>query len=145
MDIVLHCSASKFGNAALIDSWHRERGFTMIGYHYVILNGWIGSKKYHKWFDGAIETGRPIDDDKDFEWDEIGAHTLGHNGSVGICIIGDSNSFTEKQIESVELLLNVLKKQFGDIKVYQHSNFDPVNKPWCAGLSKEQMEEFNNL
>lgn len=145
MDVILHCSESIFGNAALIDSWHRARGWSMIGYHYVILNGKLSATKYHKWFDGSIETGRPIDDDKDFEPDEIGSHTLGHNTCVGICLIGKSNSFTTKQIESVKLLLKMLKIQFGSIKVYQHSDFDPVNKSHCAGFSKTQMELFNKV
>lgn len=145
MDVVLHCSASNFGNAALIDSWHRIRGWSMIGYHYVILNGQIGANKYHKEFDGTIETGRPIDEDKDFELDELGAHTLGHNNSVGVCLIGESGSFTNKQLQAVKKLLKILKKQFGNIMVYQHSDFDPINKSWCAGLSKEQMLEFNSI
>ena len=37
--IIIHCSDSEFGDAALIDKWHKERGWTGIGYHYVILNG----------------------------------------------------------------------------------------------------------
>jgi hypothetical protein len=144
MDVIIHCSASKFGNAAEITRWHLERGFSTIGYHYVILNGWIGSNKYYKWFDGAIETGRPIDDDKWFEPDEVGAHTLGHNNCVGICLVGNSNSFTIKQIESLKLLLSVLKKQWDIIKIYQHSDFE-VKKPYCAGLNKSVMNELNNI
>ena len=145
MDVVLHCSASKFGNAALIDSWHRAKGWSMIGYHYVVLNGWISSIKYHNYFDGSVETGRPIDDDSDFESNEIGAHTLGHNNSVGVCLIGESNMFTVNQIFSVKKLLAMLKQQFGTINVYQHSDFDPINKPNCAGFSKKQMKEFNKI
>ena len=144
MDIIVHCSASKFGNAAEITRWHLERGFSTIGYHFVILNGQVGAKKYNKWFDGNIETGRPIDDDKWFETDEIGAHALGHNNTIGICLIGESNSFTVRQLRSLTLLLRVLKKQFGEITVYQHSDFEP-KKPFCAGLSKEQMLKLNNI
>jgi hypothetical protein len=39
--IVIHQSDSAFGNAAVIDKWHRERGWSGIGYHWVILNGRI--------------------------------------------------------------------------------------------------------
>ena len=144
MDVIVHCSASKFGNAAEITRWHLERGFTTIGYHYVILNGHIGAKKYHKEFNGTIETGRPIDDDAWFELDEIGAHTLGHNSCVGICLIGESGEFTSKQIDSLVKLLKMLKKQFVSIKVYQHSDFE-VTKPWCAGLDPLVMEELNKV
>ena len=145
MDVILHCSASKFGNAIEINRWHLDRGFAMIGYHFVILNGQVSAKKYNKFFDGVIESGRPLDDDAYIETDEVGAHTLGHNNCVGVCLIGESNSFTANQIASVKVLLCALKKQFGKIKVFQHSDFDPINKPWCAGFSKEQMDKFNKV
>lgn len=73
--IIIHCSDSPRGRgdgAAAIDLWHRERGFDMIGYHYVILE------------DGNVENGRP-------EFIQ-GAHVRGHNkGSIGICLIGDDH------------------------------------------------------
>lgn len=144
MDVVIHASASKYGNAAEITKWHLSRGFKAIGYHFIILNGQTGLKKYYKYFDGSIETGRPIDDDSWFELDEVGAHTLGHNYSVGICLIGESNTFTENQLASLIKLLKILKKQFGSIKVYQHSDFEP-KKPFCAGLTKEVMLQLNNI
>lgn len=70
--IMLHCSATREGAdfcAADIDSWHRQRGFRAIGYHYVVC------------LDGTIEEGRP--------YHEEGAHALGWNRrAVGICYIG---------------------------------------------------------
>lgn len=77
--IVIHCSATRAGQdvrAADIDKWHKERGFAMIGYNYVIdLNG-------------TVEVGRPLSRD--------GAHcnTAGTSGksynrhSIGICYVG---------------------------------------------------------
>lgn len=144
MDVIIHCSDSSFGNACLIDSWHRERKFSMIGYHFVILNGWLASKKYHRFFNGSIETGRPLDDDNQFEKDELAAATLGKNDCVQICLIGKSGEFTIAQIKNCAILLRELKAQYGIIKVYQHSDFEP-KKPFCAGLSKSQMEIFNSL
>ena len=47
--IIIHCSATPRGvdySAADIDKWHRQRGFSKIGYHYVIR------------LDGKIEKGR---------------------------------------------------------------------------------------
>ena len=40
MEIILHCSDSEFGNAAIITKWHalpkpNGRGWSNIGYHYV--------------------------------------------------------------------------------------------------------------
>lgn len=150
MDVILHCSDSKFGNAVLIDNWHREKGFNNgagihIGYHYVILNGQISATKYHNYFDGNIETGRPIDGDAAFENDETAAATLGKNNCVQIVLIGVTGQFTLAQCRSAGLLLKMLKEQFQGIKVYQHSDFDPVNRKFCAGISKTQMQVFNSL
>lgn len=77
--IVIHCSASRAGvdlRAADIDKMHKERGFTGIGYHFVVD------------LDGRVEIGRPLPQD--------GAHcnTAGLSGqsynkhSIGICYIG---------------------------------------------------------
>ena len=80
--IVIHCSATRAGqdvHASDIDKWHKERGFAMIGYNYVIT------------LDGKVEVGRPLDRD--------GAHcnTAGTSGkaynkhSIGICYVGGLN------------------------------------------------------
>lgn len=77
--IVIHCSASRAGQdlrASDIDKMHREQGYKMIGYNYVID------------LDGTIEKGRPLTMD--------GAHckTSGLSGtpynkhSIGICYVG---------------------------------------------------------
>lgn len=77
--IVIHCSATREGQdvrASDIDKMHKERGFAMIGYNYVID------------LDGTVEEGRPLTRD--------GAHcnTKGLSGksynkhSVGICYVG---------------------------------------------------------
>ncbi len=42
--IIIHHSASDFGDAKLIDKWHKERGWKGIGYHFVVLNGKRRSK-----------------------------------------------------------------------------------------------------
>lgn len=144
MRVIIHCSASNFGNAIQINDWHKARGFSMIGYHYIILNGKITSKKFNKFFDGAIESGRPIDDDEDFELDEVGAHAFGYNKSVGICLIGNSNDFTYKQMASLEKLIKELRTHFPDgLEIMQHSDVDPRNKPWCAGLDKNYVVDLN--
>lgn len=146
--VILHCSDSSFGNAALISKWHslpakkvtqngksfQGRGWSGIGYHYVILNGWIAANSYHPKFDGHVETGRPLDDDPVVKGSEVGAHVRGHNASsVGICLIGKSGVFTEEQLNSSLRLVYDLENQFGNIGIFQHSDFD-ANKPFCAGL-----------
>lgn len=141
--VIIHCSASKYGNAATFTKWHLDRGWRTIGYHYVILNGWLSNKKYHQAFDGALETGRPLDDDSDLEHDEWGAHAAGYNNSVGICLVGNSGEFTPAQRVRLFDLLLELKRQYKDIQVMQHSDVDPINKPWCAGLSQSIIDYFN--
>lgn len=37
--IIINCSDSDWGDAEVIDEWHRERGWDGIGYHYIICNG----------------------------------------------------------------------------------------------------------
>jgi len=134
VNVILHCSASSFGNAALIAKWHLERKWSGIGYHYVILNGWIASGIYNSKFNGHIETGRPLDNDPFVKGKEVGAHVKGfNNNSAGICIIGQSGSFTDEQMNSVLKCVYILEQQFKDIQIYQHSDFDS-KKPDCAGL-----------
>ena len=68
-EIIIHCSATKEDKdytVAVIDRWHRARGFRKIGYHFVIYRN------------GDIHVGRSLS--------EIGAHCKGHNAiSIGIC------------------------------------------------------------
>ena len=144
-NVIVHCSDSSFGNAALITKWHIvERGWDTIGYHYVILNGWLSAFKHHSYFDGHLETGRPLDDDADLELNEIGSHAAGWNMSVGICLIGLSGTFTNKQLGTLNDLIKNLRYQFKEIKVMQHSDVEP-KKPHCAGLTKLQMMVLNKI
>lgn len=70
--LVWHCAATPEGkhfDISDIDRWHRQRGFSGVGYHAVVL------------LDGTVQWGRPID--------QIGAHVQGHNaGTIGYCYIG---------------------------------------------------------
>ena len=78
--IIIHCSATPEGRdvtSAEINRWHIERGWSGIGYHYVIR------------LDGTVEKGR--DEQKQ------GAHASRHNAnSIGVCYIGGMNaSYTQ--------------------------------------------------
>jgi len=108
-NIVIHCSDSAFGCVREIRNWHLERGFKDIGYHFVILNGYITSGYYLSCLDGMIECGRYLDEDLFIEPNEVGAHALGYNDkSVGICLIGVKH-FTVAQMNSLlELLKNIM-------------------------------------
>jgi hypothetical protein len=119
--IIIHCSDSEFGTAELIDQWHRARGWSGIGYHYVICNGiaFHGSP-YDPALDGLIQLGRPLS--------QIGAHVKGHNAdSVGICLIGRRH-FTGRQLlaalpDTIETLMD-LPGISGCENIFAHYEFD---------------------
>lgn len=126
MKIVVHHSASEFGSAIVIDSWHRERwgdrlrtaNAPAIGYHGVIQNGFphvtfFRENRRVKILDGAIEPGRPFDADEELEAWEAGAHAYGYNReTLAICLIG-IDTFTRNQIISLVKLLKWWQHQFG--------------------------------
>lgn len=115
--IVVHCSATREGKDYTvndIDKWHRQRGFSKIGYHFVVYR------------DGSIHNGRSIE--------EIGAHVKGYNAnSIGICYIGGltadgksaKDTRTPQQKEALRELITKLKKQFPNAKVCGHRDLSP--------------------
>lgn len=110
--IIIHCSDSEFGNAALIREWHLARGFKDIGYHLVVLNGWTAKGIFNGNLNGKVEHGRPIGDDDILTGEEIGAHCLGYNQtSIGVCLIGKSR-FTGEQRETARGLLYPLMYKY---------------------------------
>ena len=118
-NIVIHCSDSEFGSASEIDRWHRARGWSGIGYHFVILNGLIVPKTGYQTrlhldcMDGQIEVGRKIDGDNWVSANEAGAHALGFNDkSIGICLIGVKD-FTHRQMSALRTLVSELCIHYG--------------------------------
>lgn len=121
--IVIHCSATRAGmdvRAADIDKWHKERGFTGIGYHFVVD------------LDGRVEIGRPLPQD--------GAHcnTAGLSGksynkhSIGICYIGgldrDGNpadTRTVAQKVALDDLVYRLIQEYPIVDVIGHRDASP--------------------
>lgn len=112
--LVVHCSATVEGkdfDAADINNWHLQRGWSGIGYHYVIK------------LDGTVEKGRP--DAK------IGAHVKGYNKkSIGICYIGGlgenkapKDTRTPAQKAALEKLLIELKTTHPKAEIRGHRDF----------------------
>lgn len=117
--IAVHCSASMPDPETdwrTIDRWHRQRGFVMIGYHFVIRTS------------GQVQPGRPID--------TIGAHVEGFNAnSIGICMVGGvnkankpTNNFTVEQFEALKTLVGTLKREYPKAVVQGHRDFPKVAK-----------------
>ena len=103
--LAVHHSASPSNTTTVekITAWHKQRGFTTIGYHYVILH------------DGTVKKGRPDS--------MVGAHISGKNSnSIGICVAGnfEEENPTEAQAASLRALLVELQKTYPEAKVTWH-------------------------
>lgn len=132
--IIVHQSASRWGDAQAIDEWHRERGWNGIGYHFVICNGFLEvGLGYHERDDGLVQPGR--------HENEAGAHAKGNNDdSIGICLIGVGRQFTRWQYTHLLWLIEALCAAYPGIGldgVIGHYEVDPVNKPDCPGFDME--------
>lgn len=113
--IIIHCAATPEGRdftVADIDRWHRQRGFDMVGYHYVIYR------------DGSVHEGRPLA--------MIGAHCSGQNtNSIGICYIGGcgadgttpKDTRTPAQKKALAELVRDLSARFPGVTVHGHNEF----------------------
>lgn len=131
-EIIIHCSATAEGKdytTSQIKQWHLARGFSDIGYHWVIYR------------DGSIHQGR--DESK------VGAHCTGHNSySIGVCYVGGcatdgktpKDTRTENQKASLIKLLKELKMKYPKAKIYPHYKF--ANKA-CPCFDAEK--EYKNL
>src|SRR5690242_7167108 len=118
--IAIHCSATPAKmdiGVAEIRRWHKDRGWSDIGYHHVIRR------------DGTIEEGR----------DESipGAHVEGYNScSIGVCLVGGmdkankvaENNFTEDQTQSLAQIILELRQRYPNAAVQGHRDFPNVHK-----------------
>ena len=131
-EIIVHCSANgpscTFG-AKEIKAVHLARGFSDIGYHYVIKR------------DGTIERRRAISHPR--------AHCKGHNAhSIGVCYIGGldadgnpvDNRTPEQKASLNKLLLNLVRMYH--CKVFGHNDF--ANKACPCFDAKKEYDGFYN-
>lgn len=122
-EIIVHCTATRpdwwTGTSAQVKTnevrnWHTSKGWSDIGYHYLIDR------------DGAVVTGRPLD--------RTGAHVKGHNtGTVGISLFGGfggsagdnfADNFTEDQERALLDLIAKLKADHPSItKISGHNQY----------------------
>ena len=111
-NIILHCSdtpAKMDIGAKEINKWHRQNGWSAIGYHYVIRR------------DGTVEDGR---DDA-----AIGAHCYGYNRtSLGVCLVG-RGKYTKSQFEALKSLLKKLKSKYVEANINGHYTFSNKSCP----------------
>jgi hypothetical protein len=128
--IIIHCSDSEWGTVEVVRQWHRERGFDDIGYHFLITNGKISTKRTLIALDGAVCLGRSLD--------YQGAHTYGFNkDSIGICLIGVKH-FTEEQLFACrELIADLLNMYPSITEVKGHRDYD--SKKTCPNFDVLRM------
>lgn len=133
--IVVHHTASHWADAAEIDRWHKQNGWSGIGYHYLISNGY---PKYSDWqqgnrrsdWDGKVEVGRSPDTSVGAHCKDGGMNTAG----IGVSLVGnfDVTQPTPKQISALTDLLAQLCKKHGieTDRIFYHRDF--ANKS-CPG------------
>ena len=127
-EIVLHTTYTPEGREHDVEdirAWHKAKGWSDIGYHYLIK------------IDGTIEAGRPLD--------KIGAHAKGHNqGSIGICYVGGMSADhrspldtrTSNQKQAMQQLVSAMNVVFGGVKVLGHNEISSKSCP-CFDVGVE--------
>ena len=116
-EIIIHCTATPEGrecSVAEIRKWHKQRGFSDIGYHYVVH------------IHGELDLGRDVD--------ISGAHCTGHNShSIGVVYVGGLTSDGKKAKDTRTLqqkavllsLLYDLRKLYPTAKIIGHRDTSP--------------------
>ena len=136
--IILHCTATAEGkdySVETIRQWHLKRGFSDIGYHYLIG------------LDGTIHLGRDVF--------KQGAHTKGENKtSIGVAYVGGVESvrvkgkwkakdtMTQGQETAFLVLLSSLKIVFGKLALHGHNEY--ANKACPSFIVKEKYKHLIN-
>lgn len=114
--ILIHCAdtmATMDIGAKEIRRWHKDKGWSDIGYHFVIRR------------DGRVEPGRPIN--------AQGAHEQSRNrDSIGICLVGGrsktgapQDNFTPAQKGSLAVLIKHLRAAYPRAVVSGHNHWEP--------------------
>lgn len=151
-DIIIHCSATHprwlagrplADKVAEIKRWHvHERGWSTIGYHWIIDR------------DGSIAPGRAET--------ITGAHTQGRNqGSIGICLLGGQGAnahdafgdhFTQAQDAALRELIEQIKARHPHIKrISGHNDHAARGCPgfqvgrWLAYKGERKLTESRTL
>lgn len=129
--IVIHHSATGYGNAAIFDKWHKENhNWNGIGYDFVIGNGTDSP-------DGKVEV--------TYRWREqqTGAHCGGtknnwaNEEAIGICLVGNFNNAepSERQMRSLVKLVRFLQRRYriGKNRIFGHKDTPGARPTECPG------------
>ena len=127
-DIIIHCTDTRAGQNYTVEQCradHIKRGWSDIGYHYLIYR------------DGTIHQGRDVD--------IAGAHCEGHNAkSIGVCYVGGKGGDTRTLAQKAALinLLTDLKKLYPNARIVGHRDYDTKGK---ACPSFDAKTEYKNI
>ena len=124
--VYIHCSASDnpdHDSADVMDLWHRQRGWSGIGYHYFIRK------------DGFLEDGRDLE--------KIPAAQARHNrGSIAICLHGlVEDLFTDAQFNTLKALVKEINNAYNG-KVTFHGHREVAAKA-CPVIDYKKILKLN--
>ena len=110
--VIIHCADTPPEmdiGAEEIRQWHKDRGWSDIGYHFVIRR------------DGTIENGRDVS--------KTGAHARGNNkDSIGVCLVGGRGdpvaNFTAPQYLALISLCKRLQNEYNRPTFSGHYQLD---------------------
>ena len=114
-EIIVHCTATRAGVNVTVEDirrWHKQQGWSDIGYHYVVYR------------DGSVHEGRDVN--------IAGAHCLGHNTySIGVAYVGGvardgktpADTRTVAQAEGLERLMVELRRMYPQAQIFGHRDF----------------------
>lgn len=112
--IVLHCTATPEGRHVDVDTirgWHKARGWSDIGYHFVV------------YLDGSVHVGRDVS--------KVGAHVSGHNATtIGVVYVGGTDAagkakdtMNAAQETAVVNLVKSLREKYGPLTLHGHNEY----------------------
>ncbi len=131
-EFIIHCSASLWGDMAIVCEWHIARGWNTGGYHFYIGNCYPTQKTYELKTpifsnDGFLEYGR--------DRETVGAHTRGHNKkSIGICLFG-KRTFTKEQFLTLQRLIRTLHHQYPDADIRTRGHYEHYSGKTCPNIN----------
>lgn len=122
-EVIIHCTATDTNwragdrtssKVAEVKKWHTDKGWSDIGYHYLIDQ------------DGTLAKGRPVT--------KTGAHVRGHNaGTIGVSLFGGRTSaetddfldnFTPQQEAALKAFIADMRATYGaNIKISGHNQY----------------------
>ena len=112
--IILHCTATPEGRHVDVDTirnWHKMRGWSDVGYHFII------------YIDGSVHVGRAVE--------KTGAHVAGHNATtIGVVYVGGTDAagnakdtMNAAQETAFVNLVKHLRDQYGPLTLHGHNEY----------------------